>query len=344
MDIDLYLQAVTDFKNNKISFSEFEKIRSQFGMNTDSLQEMLSIDFASLVNNLKNYLAISDLELVLRVLIGVVLSNRLAGNPVWLLLVGEPSSGKTELLSLLYNLENVHFLSSLTQNTLASGMRGEPGLLSILKPSPTPILITKDFNTLMTLQPDKRNEILSQLREIYDGKYSKRFGNGVYIQWQGKIGFIGASTPVIENYLSDMGILGERFILYRMEAEGNPVATALKAVVASGQEVFWQNIASKTLKEFFNKLPVKIQVSIPTAIQNKLAYLSAFTVQARSPVRRDRYTREVIFVGSESSPRLAKSLAQLCKGVALSFGRVEVQNDDFDLILEVALSSIPSLR
>ena len=89
---------------------------------------------------------------------------------------------------------------------------------------------------------------------------------------------------------------------------------------------------------------MKVQVSIPSVIQNKLAYLSAFTVQARSPVKRDRYTREVIFVGSESSPRLAKSLTQLCKGIALSFGRFEVQDGDFDFMLEIALSSIPSLR
>jgi len=38
------------------------------------------------------------------------------------------------------------------------------------------MLLFKDFTTVLEKQKDERREIIAQLREIYDGFYSKKFG------------------------------------------------------------------------------------------------------------------------------------------------------------------------
>src|SRR5206468_10944077 len=53
--------------------------------------------------------------------LGAVAANRMRGDPVWLLLVGPPSSGKTELIGSLAKLPGVHWAALLTEAALLSG-------------------------------------------------------------------------------------------------------------------------------------------------------------------------------------------------------------------------------
>src|SRR6266540_1120167 len=53
--------------------------------------------------------------------LGAVAANRMRGDPVWMLLVGPPSSGKTELVCSLGDLPDVHFAAVFTEAALLSG-------------------------------------------------------------------------------------------------------------------------------------------------------------------------------------------------------------------------------
>ena len=73
-------------------------------------------------------------------------------SPVWLMLIGPPSSAKTELIVLLRQLKHVHFLSDLSPNTLASGFNvmprtKEPSLLSKLT---NHVLAIKELTTMLS--------------------------------------------------------------------------------------------------------------------------------------------------------------------------------------------------
>ncbi len=310
-------------------------------------KELFARSLQGLIQVLQEYLYLPDIENHLRVIVATVLANRVEGDPVWLLVMDEPSSGKTELLNLLYGQQNCHFISTITANTLASGYKGEVSLLTTLDPEPTPIMIVKDFNTIATLQQDKRNEILSQLREVFDGKFNKRFGNGVQVNWQGKLGFIGACTPVIQRYLSVWGILGERFIIYRLGSKIDQVQASLKAINISGEEQLYRDSAREILENILKGISTDIPVLLLKPDDDagtRIANLSAFVVKARSPVMRNSYTREVEYVGSESSPRLAKSLVQLSKGFSLLRGNDRIGLKDYELLTDVAFSSVPPDR
>ena len=149
----------------------------------------------------RKWLLITDWD-ALTVTVASVIANRLAGDALWLFLVAPPSGVKTEYISSLNGLSNIHPLSDLTAQTFASGMRAkkEPSLLSKFEYGT--VLTLKDFTTILSMHRDKRHEILSQLREIYDGSYTKSWGTGKTLNWKGKVGLIAGVTTIIDTHYS----------------------------------------------------------------------------------------------------------------------------------------------
>src|SRR6266581_8901964 len=74
----------------------------------------------------------------------------------------------------------------------------------------------KDFTSILTMHRDARGEIFSQLREIYDGQYSKAWGTGKEVNWHGKVGILAGVTGIIDRENAFNSALGERFLMYRI--------------------------------------------------------------------------------------------------------------------------------
>ena len=70
------------------------------------------------------------------------------------------------------------------------------------------ILVFKDFTIVLEMSRDKRQAVLAQFREIYDGKFDKVWGNGQELHWEGRLGFVAGVTPAIDKHHAVMAILG----------------------------------------------------------------------------------------------------------------------------------------
>jgi len=161
------------------------------------------------------WLRLTDRD-VFRLMLAAVAGHRVRDDSPWLLIVGPPSSVKTELLRMLSRTAGTVRLSSLTARTFASGLDtpgGEPSLLNRLTGE---ILVLKDFTTVLELAHDERQGVLAQLREIHDGQYDKYWGTGKALHWEGHVGFLAGVTPVIDQHHAVMGLLGPRFLLLRL--------------------------------------------------------------------------------------------------------------------------------
>lgn len=163
----------------------------------------------------------------IQVALGAVIANHLPGDPVWLLLVGPPSSGKTEIISSLSGLPDIHEVSTFTEAGLLSGApsrnpKASGGLLRQFRTDARDgtfgILTFKDLTSIISEASDTRASLLAALREIYDGCWIRRLGTegGKTLAWKGKAGLIGAVTETIDRQAAVMGAMGERFILVRM--------------------------------------------------------------------------------------------------------------------------------
>jgi len=348
--IDIYLQALADFKDNKISFDEFEKVRSQFAQDkqTTPSKEVLPRLFDSLTGTVKQYMHLDSLEIALRVLLATYIGNQIEGFPIWLLIIGASSGGKTELLNLLYEQSGVIFISSLTAQTFASGYRGKKGGASLLEQLPkyeVAILVLKDFGSILELQKDKRAEIIAQLREIADGQYTKKFGTGDTVEWRGKLALLCASTTVYEMYSSVIQVLGERFLIFKLLPSATDQKLIARKALEADQKELQKQLARDIVKKIFSIVDYGQEVQIPSEINEALISLSVLVATLRSGVIRNSYSHEILYVPEPEAPaRIVQQFVQLLKGLALLQGNVVATKADYEIILEIGLDCIPSHR
>ncbi|MDA4124035.1 MAG: hypothetical protein OK438_01100 [Thaumarchaeota archaeon] len=275
--------------------------------------------------------------------LATAVSNQLEGDPVWSLLVGPPSSIKTEIIRSLGEEPNdlVFPLSTLTVNTFISGQRKKVGLLHRLNGK---ILTIKDFTTILEKSRDARNEILAQLREIFDGYLSKGSGNegAEYQNVKARITLLAGVTPVIDFYDTVMSLLGERFLKMRVKSV-DPFKTGKRASRAAGNEDgIRQKIRSQTAA-FLSSVEVK-QLELSEEQSDSLVKLACFTANARTGVPRDWRGTIQYLPQSEGIARLYKQLLKLAWCLVAILGREEIDSGVMKFLSRVAGDTIDARR
>lgn len=301
-------------------------------------------------------------DTVIDVMLAVYLINNVQStDPLWMLFIAPPSSGKTELLRAFGNHPGAYFLSNLTPNTLISGkvqeIKDKHGNkiekdVSLLPKLNGKTLIIKEFGTVLSLRPDQRAEILSQLREVYDGMYTKEFGTGKSIKWKGHIGVMAACTPVYDKHYGVISSLGDRFLLYRIENIAKR-KMGIKAQKVVGQEIEMRDELESVFHNFINQFEEfekpggpEIEAAINTEIKEAILTLACFCAAARTTIERSPYDRDSIdYVPEpEGPPRLTKQFMQLAIGLAFVHGKDEVDQDIYEIVRKVGLDLLPKQR
>jgi hypothetical protein len=321
-------------------------------MNNDKLEEKFQKieqnlpdkpwSFSNLEAVVNKWLLIQDKGL-LKVVIGAVIANKLDTDPVWLFIVAPPGGSKTELIRGLNKIGGIYPLSDLTPQTFLSGERGKNSSL-LLRLDPNTLLTLKDFTTVLTMHRDNRHAILSQLREIYDGYYSKAFGTGETKTWEGKMGFIAGVTSIIDTHQSVFQVLGERFVQYR-PSQPDTVILAKKAMKNSGQEKVMRQEIQDACAGFVASLPIPDDLSdISGELEDHIANLAALVTRARSGVIREGYSsRDIEFIPDPELPtRLAKQLVTFYCAFRLIGNAAPVE--DYALVFKVAMDGLPQKR
>jgi hypothetical protein len=264
-----------------------------------------------------------------RAVYSAVAAHRLAGAPVWPMLVAPPGSLKTELVNALVGLPKVHMIDSVTPQTFISGQLDEPGRFKVGSPSllhrigQDGIIVYPDFSTVLAMNADKKAAVLADMRRIYDGKLRKEFGtseNAKDHEWTGRITFLVAVTGEIDRHYSVFNALGERFVMIRWPRAGG-IEAGLAAMNQDGAR------ATEELRVAVNELFARLanrQPVLSRDLQVRIAALSEIAVRARTHVPRDGYSKAIVYVPEpESNTRLAQQLAQVAKGSALLDGKAD---------------------
>lgn len=102
-------------------------------------------------------------DMILDVILAVAISSKLGGDPIWLLIIGGSSSGKSELINTLNKVPFNTPISSMTENTFLSSMRSFDGKeMSLLHRIGTSGMITmKDYTSILSMRSEKRDLIVS---------------------------------------------------------------------------------------------------------------------------------------------------------------------------------------
>lgn len=281
--------------------------------------------------------------------LGAVAANLLDGDPLWLLFVGPPGSGKTEVVQPLAGLDYVHPAATLSEAALLSGVAKKAtekdatgGLLRQI--GDFGIVLTKDFSGVLSLHRDARAAVLAALREVFDGSWSRPVGTGggKILTWQGKVGLIGAVTPTIDRHSAVMGALGERFVLYRLADPDEDNTKSRRSLENFGHQDQMRAELAEAARSVLSSIGRYPPEPLSNDDKDRLTRIAGFVVKARTAVERDGYRRTVEALPEwEHATRLVQQLAQLRAGL-LEIGAGS--DTAWRIVIKAGLDSIPRLR
>jgi DNA-binding transcriptional ArsR family regulator len=284
--------------------------------------------------------------------LGAVAANRMSGDPVWLMLVGPPSSGKSEILQALTALSYVFPAATLNEAALLSGtaekdrdQKPTGGLLRQI--GEFGIIMCKDFTSILSMNREAQRAVLAALREIYDGRWTRRLGSGggMTLDWKGKVGLIAGCTHAIEGAHAVTAAMGERFILLHMPplSDEDEREQTQRALTRNHQEARMRTELVRAIRDFWSstvlpKVPPRLQPSE----DDRLAALATLIAHGRSAVERHSYSREIERVPpAEVSTRLFLNLKGLLSGMRV----IGVSDAEAWWIVQCAgLDSLPAAR
>lgn len=284
----------------------------------------------------------------LYVTLGTVAANRMPGDPVWLLLVAASSSGKTEVLLSLNDLDEVVPAATLTEAALLSGVprrdqtSGATGGL-LRKIGDYGILTLKDFGSVLSMHAAVRAGTLAALRECFDGSWDRPMGTdgGKVLSWQGKLGLVAGVTTVVDRHHAVMDSLGSRFAFYRVEVDERAAQTRRALAHRRGAREMRTDLRD-AVSALFAGIALPDHDSLTDDDRERLIVLADFVTMARSPIERDSYSREIELVPDPEAPaRFALMLASLLEGLyAIGLDRAAA----WQLVSKVAFDSMPAQR
>lgn len=282
----------------------------------------------------------------LEVMLATVVSNVIEGDPIWMFIVSPPGGAKTELLTSLGDCEQVYPVSSLTSHSLISGAAWAAGDPSLIPKLNGRVLVIKDFTSILSKRDQEKDEIFGILRDAYDGKCVKVFGNGITRTYVSRFSVLAAVTPYIYEVASQHASLGERFLKFtagdnlfhlseediiRRSIENVNKETTMRAELAAVVTVALRQALPKTL-------PV-----IPPAYLKQIIALARFGARLRGTVARDHFHSEMVTgrPSAEIGSRLGKQLSKLALSIAMVNHRKEVGEHELRLVRKTVLDTIP---
>jgi len=290
--------------------------------------------------------------------LGAVAANYFQGDPIWLMLVGAPSTGKTVIVNACSRLPDCRRASNANNASAFLTWDRQRGMGGMLSPHRMEqgeetggigefgIMVYPEFTSILSQSPDVRTFISSVHRDIYDGQWSREFGSngGRVLTWNGKCGSIGAVTPAVDRH-SMYGEMGERWLYYRL-----PPPDLIAQANAMGQ-IHSEDPADRSAKlsaavmHVFNESGIMKGME-PRGLNAYERQRMSRTVRAacllRGTVARDHHHRDVIDLPQvEGSGRMFSALAS----IFFALEKLGLRNVwCWKIVRKIAFDGAPGLR
>ncbi len=299
----------------------------------------------------------SQTENLIKIILAVYASTFIEKkDPIWLMIVGNPSSNKTTLVDLLSGLEDVYRIDTMTANPFSSGQRESDKPKDLLPLLYGKCLIIKEYGAIFGRGDEVVKQLIGELVAIYDGEYSKHSPTRGTIKYESYFSHIGCVTPMALNARQRyMNAVGARFLFFRV-----PVLTEIEK--DSNLKDVWLNSAKLSkgevgncVKVFCNVLKDKVKLgatpTFPENVQNILNKMALLIARARGIVITEQNTfntpnghemkhYEVVDKQVEEPFRALMQLKKLAGSLALVNGNDIVGEEELQLLRLVVLSSM----
>lgn len=274
---------------------------------------------------IQKYQYFEDTDIIDISLASIIATRMKLGDPLWLILIGPSSGGKSQILRplALTDSDFIHRVDDLTENTFLSAAKVKEGNVSLLSRIGTHgMIVVSDLTVLFSKAQETKAAILSQFRMIYDGEMTKMAGNQPKpLKWKGYLGIIAGSTPSIYAHFEEVADMGERFIYYRMKPFDAEKATR----VSMGRGLYGKDL-DDTLAEMYAgyiKDTVlgekdKDPIALSHEMQERILQVAMFSERVRTVAHCDWKNEIINKIPVPAMPmRVALQLTVLAKGLAV---------------------------
>ena len=279
-----------------------------------------------------------------------------SSEPDWTLLVGPPSSGKTEVIRAVKGRRTRSMDVAASSKSFLSGMKEKSGgrAASAVDEFANKCVLIKDLTAMLSEHPDSAKAILGVLTNLYDGEFSKAVGTmaqgeSAFLESAARFSLVAAVTPETWAQHSRMvEKMGARLLVY--------VAPALTPTeVAEGYALTKQSAHRPGLRDLLRahvgarieRAAAVGEVAIPADVDKWLQTGAEFIAAGRTPIRsesiphedgRRRYEESV---GETEAPfRVYQQLGNKLRNLCRINGRNTPTSHEQRILLHLILSSI----
>lgn len=283
-----------------------------------------------LKQEIQKYQYFEDTSIIDIALASIIATRLKLGDPIWLVVIGASSGGKSQILRPLSLTDEkfLHRVDDLTENTFLSGMKVGKGKVDnslLLRIGSLGMIVLSDLTVLFSKSGETRNAILSQFRMIYDGEMVKHSGSSdKSIKWKGSLGVLAGSTPSIYTHFEEVADMGERFIYYRMKDYSAEKATE----IAMSRKMYGKELDNK-LAELYGDYIKEIvtgygvggeEIVLPKEVLDRILQISVFAEKIRT-VAHTNFYKEIDRIPVSAMPmRVALQLISIAKGLYIMRG------------------------
>lgn len=282
--------------------------------------------------------------LVCRAVLATAKALEIETTPVWLMVIGPSSCGKSEFyVYLLHAVENAQWTSDMNVPALISISSNSRGQGILRRIGDKGLWAITDFSSILNQHEETRAKVLAASREIFDGEYH-RDGGGVNEVWQGRVHVVAACTPALERHFRVYADLGERFIQVQLDRVESPNRELRRKVNLQRQNKTQYHTEIVDRAKTLLDCPIT-HCTIPDSIDETISVWAEITALCRTTVSRNAYNGDIMDTGyTEGSSRIAQQYLGLAHGDAAILRQNAIGAHQLDLIERVAIDSLPRSR
>jgi hypothetical protein len=271
-------------------------------------------------------------------------------SPVWLLIAGPPSSGKTDTARRIKGLPSVKAVDAFTGSAFSTGYRDAGGrpATSLLDDLHGKILLLSDLASFFEQNEATVKKVLGELTAAYDGEFSKATGTVGVLRHVATFGLLGCTTRAhLDRYEHYIRKIGSRFLFYRLPIPRRSEQAALKRAVAEAGRAPDRAAQRSALTERVHRhLTALIEaaahgrlVADLSSVERRISIMAEVLAACRGVVAPDYEVEQI-----EGASRAYQQLRVLGRALAMVRGREVVGADELDLLWRVVLGSMPIPR
>lgn len=289
----------------------------------------------------------------------VLTASHIPGDPLWMFLVGPPSTGKTVIVdSFGMDKEHCESLSKLTATQLISGWKdpedpeADPSIFPRLK---NRTMLIKDYTTVISMPGDQQEHLYGMLRDAYDGHVRIQYGNGKLVEIDDVYFSLlaGVTDKIKEDNRADLGerflrieVIDDktydRFAVAEAALDTSVMTTERRQQLAYLGSAFQSNVSRAHLAADA-AFASGIYPSLEPSVKTNLNYLSQVVGTMRTNVRRKG--EEILYRPRvEGGSRVAKQLMKVGTSLSFLLNRPSIDSTIYGYLRSVALDTVQGYR